>query len=537
MAKIFRINRDAGRNIINILDKDGHVLKKIVVKENLQRALKLLKKINSLKTVNGIPVYKTKMLDNVSTWAFHQHVIFWNHLRCYVRYEEIIKFFQNNKNGKIVISQDLMDLKKLLKKSGIKVDNNRKFFSVKLKSRLLCLSTRYLALLITFLAVLKIIFFKFHLLIYTPDKFSEKHKCDFRLYPVYNYVRRKNISYIEIFHTLLGKQFLKNLFKRRRAAIYLESFPLNFIRNKLNIKNFDLSSIEPHNRSYITYLLKLIDKRAQQSIKRIKILSFLLKLSNIKILVALDDVRYTNELIVACKLNNIKTFGFQHGDFTKYHVGYMNYKIPPTHSITFDKLFVWNKYWKKLLLLSSNQYNKDNVKIGGWLRKPKEIFYDKRKNKIESFSRLNLLVPYEIMAPKQEVCRYIRRFCRLGANIFFKVRPDIAYSKQLKEYGLSSRDVVLIKDINRQVLSTIDAVIGVYSMFLNEMLFYDKPVFILETSSDLGYPLIDNGLAVSLGKNFNTKLIMDYINNYQSKKNIVWPKTCDIKKTFRKIIQ
>ncbi len=509
-------------NQIFIYDEEDNLLKSFEIKENLQRALEFLKQLNSVKTTDGVPIYKTKMFKGISVWSFHQHVLFLNFLRGYVKYEEIIKFLIENKVEKVIVDGNNENLKEYLKINKIEV-NNDSGRARKVRFFLISSFMKMTALIITFLAFLKILLHKTPLLIYTPDKFSKKHNCDFRFYPVYQYLKERKIPYIEIFHTLLNREFFKNIISRKRLAIYLEVFPV-FSSKKWKSREYNLSLFEPHNQRYFQYLLRIIDLKSQKSIRQIDAISWLLKFTKIKKLLAIDDVRYTNELIVACKLNKIKTYGFQHGQFTKYHVGWMNYNIPKEVSITFDKLFVWNKYWKKVLFSYSTQYNEENIEISGLLRELKPIEYKKKEFKIGRMSELKILVPYETFAPKAEVKDYLNRLSSLGVKIFFKPRPDIPYNQQLAEYDFQEgKGIEFAEKINADILLEIDVVGGTYSTFLNEMIFYEKPLFIFETSFDQGHRLIEDNLGFLIKKDFNPSILLDYINNYQSKKNQAWP--------------
>ncbi len=517
-------------NQLTIYDSENKLLQSFYTKDNLQRALELLKQLNSTKTASGIPIYKTRMFNAISVWSFHQNVVFWNFIVPYVRYEAAIRFLIDNRIRKVVLDSNIGDLTKYLTINGIEVasQSTKNVNISSILSFFLPGINRVIGVMVTLSAFLKLLIYRSTLLLYTPDKFSQKHGCDFRFHAVYEYMKERGIRYVEVFHTLLGREFLRNLIKRKRLALYLECLPLFSSKPESEGygTNYELSVIEPHNREYFVSLLKIIDRRSQISLKRIKSLAWLLKFTRIKVLIAIDDVRYTNELIVACRLNGIKTYGFQHGHFTKYHAGWMNYDIPKDLSVTFDKLFVWNEYWRKVLLSYSTQYDKNNVEIGGALRELEPIDYKKKRSKTERVSDLSILVPYETFAPKTEVGEYVNRFIELGIKVFFKLRPDVPYNLQFDQYNIKHKDKVEpVVDINEGLLAEVDAIAGVYSTFLNEMLFYEKPLLVLDTSLDLGHQLIDDGLALLINRDLNTASLLDYINNRTSKKAQAWPST------------
>ncbi len=527
---------------VELFDRSGKMLGVFVMKENLPRALELLKKMNGLKTAAGKPIYETRMFAGKSTWAFHQHFIFSNYLRQYVIYEPIIEFLRGRDFSEVLLSENLGGLGKILKLSGVRVaESQKKAGRFPGKVLLSALAAKTFSAFITIAAFLKLFFGRTRLLVYTPDKYS-KHDCDFRFAAVYDYLRKNKINFVEVFHTLLGKEFYANFFKRKRPAIYLEAltFPF-FLDNNFDAARIDLSPIAEHNRPYFKFLLAAIDKRAQISIRLAKVLSWLLKLTGVKKIIAVDDMRFTNELVIAGRLNNMEVLAFQHGAFIKYLVGFMDYGIPRELSLAFDKLFVWNEYWKRVLLDFSSKYDEKNVEIGGLLRELPEILYQKKVSKVAEIVQVNLLVPYEGMvgptSTMKEIKAFIEKFLSLGMKIFFKVRQDVGIDEQLKNYGLSNQDKVeVVKEMDEKTLAQIDAVVGSYSTFLNEMLFYDKPVFLMKTSFDMGHRLVDDNLAILLPENFEPETIVEGINNFSSRRSLVWPETKRIEQTLREVL-
>lgn len=109
---------------IAVYDEKNNLLKSFEIKENFQRTLQLFKKINSLKTIDNIPIYETKIFHGVSIWAFHQHVIFYNFLKDYVKYEEVIKYLFERKIKKVVLGRNIEGLRDYLRVSEIKVINS-----------------------------------------------------------------------------------------------------------------------------------------------------------------------------------------------------------------------------------------------------------------------------------------------------------------------------------------------------------------------------------------------------------------------------
>jgi len=197
------------QGIVSIFDEKKRLLRKFEFNDNLQKNLQLLRKINSLKTIEGVPIFKTKMIGGVSVWSFFQTNLFWHLLWNSTKYEELKKFLFENKITKVVIKQKGLRLENYLKLSGMNVYSG--FDWRRPVKKFLSFFTKLLAQIITFLAILKIIIFKIEILTYTPDKFIKPYGCDFRFFKIYKFLRTKKVKFIEVFHTLLGGEFFKNI--------------------------------------------------------------------------------------------------------------------------------------------------------------------------------------------------------------------------------------------------------------------------------------------------------------------------------------
>lgn len=521
---------------VEIFDNAGGLLGSFVIKENLPRALDLLQEFNKMADKKGNFLYNLFLYKEISLWTFHQETFFWQLLRYFSKYEDVYRFICGQGGEKNIqtkkVSSDLLRILAIVPNSKI-IPRSRFKSTV---NGLVIFVSKIIALFVSSIAIHKLIFKKGVKVIYSPDKYS-KFGCDFRIYPLYKYLQENKKDYIEFFHTGLGKEFLGNLFKRKRAAIYLESLVWRRSKIKFKMSDVDFSTFSTHVSVFFAFLLREMLNKMSNSRQLISKLDKILSKVSIKEIVALDDMRYTNELVVACKNNNIKVYGLQHGQFTKYHVGWMNYGIPKERGVFFDKLFVWNDYWKNLLLKYSSQYNEHNVEVGGWLRRLPEIVREEKKIQPDKENAISILLPFEISISPEEIRKYVRKFLSLGVKIFFKVRPDLTREKQLKHYGfLSTDNVEVVETVNGQILSQIDAVVGVYSTFLSEMIYYEKPLIQLDCSFDLGHYLKDDSLAAQLPKDFNLEILSNLIRNYHSKKSIVWPKTKEINSLFAEIL-
>jgi hypothetical protein len=442
---IIQIKQEKNNEIL--IYNGQQLMERFIIKDDLSKSLNFLEKINTIKTISGTPIYETSMIGDFFVWPTYQHILFRSFLQNYVRYEAIIKYLYQRNIKNIIVRDINNDLRSCIIFSNIRIINSFSFkrFFKNCGSFIL----KLLAWIISILAIIKSVFFPNSIFVYTPDKFSKKYGCDFRFQNVYKYLKENNISKIEIFHTIFGKEFISNIIKRKRLAIYTEAFPLFFIKRDKMIREYDLSMFEDHQGGYLRNLLSYVDQELFRRISRIRKISKLLRFSKNKILLAIDDMRYIGEIVAACDINNIEMHVFQHGQFNKYQAGWMNYKIPLRASFVFDNFYIWNDYWKKVLLKYSSQFNENNVKISGLLRELAPISFLK-----ESHTQLNILVPYEALAPKNEVSYYLEKLLDNGVKLFFKPRPDLLIEKQLEEYNILKRkNVEIIEEMNRNAFS------------------------------------------------------------------------------------
>ena len=430
-------------------------------------SLLLLNKINEI-ILNNRNISQMFVYKGYDFWQSYQMLIFQN-----------IKKFIQNKDHKIITKR----------------------INLLIIVKYIILNT--LLIFISILSIIIIYITRRKVIVYCSDKISSKYKSDFRIEEIYSTLINNKVGFLEIFHTLLDKNVILNFFARRRFSIYIESidfiflllYKLKFIRihnttiiNYLNLNNFKENDIKFIRNLFSEYLIKF-----ELSKFRIELLSLFLRFTSIKLLLTIDDVRHYNELILACKINNIETYAFQHGHYTKYHVGWLSCKIKNYKIITPDKLIVWSNYWKNELLRLGTYFNKDQIVVGGY----KDIIDVNIKNRRKT-SQVNILIPYETEAPKDEILANIEEILKYkNINIFFKLRPDIDKKIQLQEYKINDdfhERLFIIEDI-KIIINKIDIVAGTYSTFLYDMIKYDKKIVIFKTCLDYGDAMVTNGLA------------------------------------------
>jgi len=526
MRRVLKINFSDSR--VSILCDDGHQ-ENFFLREDLDYALNLLNRINSIKTLDGVSIYDLKKIDQYSVWSFGQQSIFWNRLRFFAKLKPVLDFANFDPKEKVEITSDFKEYISILQSVGFIKKNN-----LNLKRVLISKLLKFGARVISELSFIKIRFLGIKLLIYTPDKYSRVADGDFRFQKIYEFVKKRKVPYCEVFHTNLGRELVANLLKRRRLSIYLESLVPSRVCGEGEIDEFDFKDFDEFEKDITQSIIEDFYKWSQLSIDLEKVLRKRFAKLSIEKLFSMDDTRYTNELLVSLKSIGVKTYGFQHGHFTKYLVGWINPSIPKELSVTFEKLFVWNDYWKKVLLEYSNQYNESNVFVGGPLREPANFSLPARQA-VSSIAQLKILLPAEPWSPKKEVGAFIEDLQNRGVIFYQSVRQDTKEDLRFL-YGVSRPlDIKLCTKIDPSLVQEIDAVAGTYSTFLNDMSYYGKPILIFETSFNHGHRLVEDGVAL-LVKRGDYENLVDRINSYESKKDFVWPKSKDLEETLNKLI-
>ncbi|MDO8565344.1 MAG: hypothetical protein Q7R67_01870 [bacterium] len=342
---------------------------------------------------------------------------------------------------------------------------------------------------ISFMSAAFLVLSRRTILIYSVDKLGGAYQNDQRLEPLYEALAEKQSKYVEIFHTLSTRETVKNFIKRKRPVMYLESItfilsPIIWlysrraknITSKLDCNSFIKSEVE----KFIA--LRVISKA------RIILFQALFRISGVKLIFAIDDVRHYSELMTAAQLSGIPSYGIQHGHFTKYHTGWLRANDIPGEIMRPRALLVWSEYWKRELLRLGTYFKPEEIIVGGNL--PKVEIVEAKDPKI------SILIPYEADAPKEEVRRYIEEIVKNSdARVILKLRPDHDEKKQMDAYGLKSGERIIAMKSTKEALENSSLALGTYSSLLYDCVAHMIPVGILITSLDYGEGMVTNGLA------------------------------------------
>ena len=337
---------------------------------------------------------------------------------------------------------------------------------------------------------------------YSIDRINSAFFGDVRLEELYKALQEGKVSYGEIFHTIPGRDTIKNFFRRKRPILYLEGLNslfslwsrLTFFRKEdfPFIKSLDLRGFSEAERLFMKNIIMRYSHATRLSLFKIRTLMFLLSLTRIRVLFSIDDARFYNELLVATHMNDIRSYALQHGHFTEHHIGTLKDPLFEGKIVAPDHLLVWGSYWKRELEKLGSIFPQESIIVGGAAKLP--LARPPSRTHSES---VGILIPYENSAPKREVVAYIHKMLACGARVIFKLRLGFTEEEQLADYGLTRGFHPRFETTfdAEEVIDRVDIIAGVYSSFLYDMIAYEKRVVILDTSSAYGRRIVLNGLA------------------------------------------
>lgn len=203
----------------------------------------------------------------------------------------------------------------------------------------------------------------------------------------------------------------------------------------------------------------------------------------------IDDTNIVYPLIYAAHNAGIKTLGIQHGAYTRREASYILKGLERYR--WYDNVLVWGDYWKEVVQRNSKLFAKEfHISASNKHQYDYSQLPKKRKYK-------TILIPYEFLADTISVGRYIRQFIGKGFKVYFKPRPDEPVNQQVDAYYLGNfrEDIEIVEKITPEVMAEVDVVAGTQTTLLFDLLPYNKPVWILETSFKFMHDMAEDGFA------------------------------------------
>jgi hypothetical protein len=336
------------------------------------------------------------------------------------------------------------------------------------------------------------------------DQVSPGMRHDFRFAPLYREFDRAGFRYAEYAHTLLPRQALGNFIRRRRPVFFLESADSWARWTGCRIASPPL--IDPpaggslEDRALWALVPTILDMCAL-SVARQRILKRALQFQRAQRAVIFDDNRHNHELIAACLSLGIPVLGFQHGVFNKFHAGLMDFGFSGGRPHAFDRYGVWSDLFRDRLLRDSALFGPDRVFVSGPVRPPEEESLDRTgeretRKADESSKKIRVLVVSEPLARKHEVAPYLQTLLRDPQfELYLKLRPGES-ERSLEEYSLTADRVRLLRTGTvYEALAQVDVAVGTYSTVLYEAVLARTPIVWMKTSRAYGRELAEDRLA------------------------------------------
>ena len=239
-----------------------------------------------------------------------------------------------------------------------------------------------------------------------------------------------------------------------------------------------------------------------------KILHFFLflifKIFRVTKLYMIDDYRYLNIFIPICNKLNIYTIGYMHGRFSSE----LKYQRPLS-KYTFDKYYIWSRYFKKKLLEINSNYRNKKIII---YNKFKNLIVNKKKNK-----KKNIIFLEEAHVPISFFFKFSEKILAEGKyEVMFKFRPNNKINVKILNFCIKNKIKTFHKVSFEKLLTkrNISAIVATNSTALLNASYFDIfPICIVSKYSlnyfikeKIVFPLkIEKNLPYQLKKIFSNK--------------------------------
>ncbi len=209
--------------------------------------------------------------------------------------------------------------------------------------------------------------------LYSIDVLSDKDlKRDARVSHVYAYIQEHKEPTVEFMHSVPSFQTIKNYIIRRSPVMYIESVHFivrHFTRSKTSYAvtpaSFVTSDCTETDAAFLCALFIKYSQKKEEYIASQRIYTYILRCFNMRRFWTIDDTRYTAELSQALSQTKTVSYMFQHGHYTKYHVGFLSGSFAPSEIVAPTYIVVWNTYFKNELIRLKSYFKEDQILIGG----------------------------------------------------------------------------------------------------------------------------------------------------------------------------
>lgn len=328
-------------------------------------------------------------------------------------------------------------------------------------------------LLITTISVL--LGWRSPLIVFGMESATAGKKKDFRMSVLWESISRHSIRALSMLHVVPSRKTAARALGRGLLVLYLEAFDI-FFTTTTKAHVIDISGFTEDEALFVQDLIPRFLHLSQLVRFRARVWGTILKVIGPRRVVLIDDGRHQHSLVWACERAHIPTTLYQHGHYTKYHVGMRSHRVSGRFLVP-NELVVWSDYWKHAFIALNGIVPEHQISVAK-KQVVLSVTYD---------PQAPILIPFESEGPRKEIGAMM---LRMKDRIVFKLRDDVPEQEQLSIYGLSKGDVVTQSKIPEKV----SGAVGMYSTLLYDLVAAGIPVGVLMELSDFGEALVVNGL-------------------------------------------
>ncbi|MDI6591678.1 MAG: hypothetical protein QME61_01945 [Patescibacteria group bacterium] len=464
-------------------------LEELVEPGSVKEAYELVNNLSKLTLADGTPLPKLIKYQNYELWWIHYDDLMQKFCLLYLQYRNLLKYLKHFSKIYLYQSHSGSLFKYFLSAHGCQCFDIKK----SILRRLLPIPPGILIqILLSFLFLLWLKITRPKVMVWTSDRFDPPYYCDFRMKHIYEELRKRKIPFVEFIRSQESLPvLLKHALKRKRPVVYSAAIItfLHFLshwlpkRNNCEIVNLNsYPEIDPEKKFWFSVATHYL-KNNRGTIYSIQVMRFILKWIGVRTaFVPLASSRTFHE-VLACKIENIKTVGIQHGIPKYYLASDFMPNFDGEKLLSVDKYGVWSEWWKEYYISHSRAYQPEQLYVSGHMR-PLE-----RKIMSEAFLQakeepIKVLFVSEQLAVPSEVMPYLLELLKTdGISIYLKFR---SYRDGFEDWiktnhpEILNRVEILYGDMH-QAISKCEVVVGCHSTGVLEALLQLKPPIFFRT--------------------------------------------------------
>ena len=487
--------------------------------EDMEFALRCLKRLNLWCFANGERVSRHITVDGFEPWWFRQEHLFWRIVVPFSRYRTLVHLMLNSSSVEIMDPPPrFLNLLRILVGQPhvppIRIvcarlrDGNLRSLPGRAVRKIVGRVAYGIIVLFSAVSMLLFALLRPKVLLYTVDKVSPGLRHDFRLHTIYQELDVRGETFAEYVHIAASAwTALRNLFRRRRPALFFEYVvnAVGWLRRWTGGKRSRLSNaiaVDPECPDSISlacvaaYGLEM----AERSALEYRVLKRMVRLQRPKYALIMDDSRYSHSLVAACKASGVFTLGYQHGlGLNKYFAGLACYGFGAARRHSFDAYGLWSEYFRRRLHSFSELYEPEDTFVFGSLRPPAadELEEALAKHIATENGRIRVLLISEPLANPVEVKPFVARLVSDERfSVALKLRPGEDRLQIKAFWGNIENKIQKVESPSvYRAFAKADVVIGMYSSVFYEAVLALKPVVVLDSTSPFAADLPQYGLA------------------------------------------